>query len=359
MRGKQIKNFRLYFIVFLVVSLFALSVLPQSKADLSFGLVGYWPFNEGTETTTYDYSGNNHTGSLQNNPSWVIGRYGGAIELNGVNQFSSFTTSSDFTSSDLTVTAWIYPRSISGYQIIAGMSDGGYTINYELRLNSNTLELVVTNGTASTVYLATKTGLISNTWYFVCGVIQNGVLNVYINTVGGTSGSYTGTRSSVTSDFLMGCRTATSLWFNGTIDDLRVYDRALSDSEVSELYYYPYASPSPSPQTNPSATPIASPVFVSSISSSPLWQYLYAYDFAGFVIATWTFSLGQSFFVIVAFIVSLAIYIRYQNLIAVSIIWIVLGSVFVVWIPMVTPFIIFAFAFGFGSLIYKIYESRN
>jgi hypothetical protein len=122
-------------------------------------------------------------------------------------------------------------------------------------------------------------------------------------------------------------------------------------------------SASPAPTVNPTVTatsaPTTNPLFPISISSSAMWQYLYSWDFAGFVIATWTYSLGQSFFVILAFIVSLAVYIRYQNLIAVSIIWITLGSAFVVWIPMVTPFVIFAFAFGFGSLIYKIYETRN
>jgi hypothetical protein len=123
----------------------------------------------------------------------------------------------------------------------------------------------------------------------------------------------------------------------------------------------PSSSPVPSAVPTMTATPVPTPnpLFPTSISSSAMWQYLYNWDFAGFVIATWTYSLGQSFFVIVAFIVSIAIYIRYQNLVAISIIWITLGSAFVVWIPMVTPFIIFAFAFGFGSLIYKIYETRN
>ena len=204
---------------------------------------------------------------------------------------------------------------------------------------------------------------------------------LYVNSSGGAFTFYSSTAATL------------SLNTNGYVDPLQLLVDGASYLgvvavpvhqvvTVSWLYRSPVgptptpAAPSPTPTavpTAPAATPTATiiptisptwaptpnPLFPTSISSSGMWQYLYNWDFVGFIIATWTFNLGQSFFVILAFIVSLAIYIRYQNLIAIGIMWIVLGSVFVVWIPMVTPFIIFAFAFGIGSLIYKVYESRN
>ena len=107
------------------------------------------------------------------------------------------------------------------------------------------------------------------------------------------------------------------------------------------------------PAVLPSASPVP-PYFPNSINTGTLWQYLNNYDFIGFIIACWTMNLGQSFFVILALIVSVAIYIRYQNLIAIGIMWLVLGSVFIVWVPIVAPFIIFAFVIGIGSILYKV-----
>ena len=111
--------------------------------------------------------------------------------------------------------------------------------------------------------------------------------------------------------------------------------------------------PTPTPTVPPTPIPTTYP-FHNGINTGSLWQYLNNLDFAGFIIACWTMNLGQSFFVILALIVSIAIYVRYQNLIVIGAMWIVLGSIFIVWIPIVAPFIIFAFVMGIGSLLFKV-----
>src|SRR5581483_9489039 len=63
-----------------------LGLIPVDYGDTS--LVGYWTFDEGTGTIAYDYSGNNATGSLQNNPTWTpTCKTGGCLSFDGSSTF--------------------------------------------------------------------------------------------------------------------------------------------------------------------------------------------------------------------------------------------------------------------------------
>ena len=55
----------------------------SARADL----VGHWTFDEGQGTTAYDSSGNDHHGTLQGDPQWVTGYIGGALELDGTDDY--------------------------------------------------------------------------------------------------------------------------------------------------------------------------------------------------------------------------------------------------------------------------------
>ncbi|MHC4325139.1 MAG: hypothetical protein ACYSUX_12820, partial [Planctomycetota bacterium] len=55
-----------------------------AKADISDGLVAYWPLDEGTGTTTADISGNGNNGTFVDAPAWVSGKFGGALDFDGI-----------------------------------------------------------------------------------------------------------------------------------------------------------------------------------------------------------------------------------------------------------------------------------
>jgi hypothetical protein len=80
------------------------SASPKSITD---GLLGYWKMDEGVGTTTADTSGSNLTASLENAPSWISGKYGVGISLNGSNQRLNIGNSPPVQLNTGTISAWI------------------------------------------------------------------------------------------------------------------------------------------------------------------------------------------------------------------------------------------------------------
>jgi len=120
------------------------------------------------------------------------------------------------------------------------------------------------------------------------------------------------------------------------------------DSPLPTPTVPPVITPSPNPQD-----PVPNPVWTWSIDTSPLWQPLLAWDFAGFILGCWTYSLGGSFFYILVLIISIALYIRYQNLTVLIVLWFIVGSLYAALIPLAGPVGISFIIFGFAGLLYK------
>src|SRR5215469_12968373 len=71
------------------------------------GLVGYWTFNEGSGTAAADSSGSGDTAALVNGVTWTQGKLGGAISVNGVNQYGSIPAVNLAATNAVTVTMWL------------------------------------------------------------------------------------------------------------------------------------------------------------------------------------------------------------------------------------------------------------
>ena len=71
------------------------------------GLVGYWKLDEGTGNVTVDSSGNGNNGTLIIDPTWVDGKYGKAVSLNGTN-YVEIADSESLQVQNFTLEAWIY-----------------------------------------------------------------------------------------------------------------------------------------------------------------------------------------------------------------------------------------------------------
>jgi len=115
----------------------------------------------------------------------------------------------------------------------------------------------------------------------------------------------------------------------------------------------PTPIPSVIPTLNPQ-DPVPNPVFTWSVDVSGLWQPLLAWDFLGFVLGCWTYSLGGSIFYLLALAVTVMFYIRFQNLNILIIIWFIIGFSYAALIPLAGPLGITFIVFGFAGLLYKV-----
>ena len=209
------------------------------------GLVGWWNFDEGSGTTAADSSGNGNTGTLYNTPTWTTsGMNGGGLNFAAASsQYVNLGTNSSLAGgspSAITVSAWVKPTG-SGYEEIAARRDGSslswmlwidYTSDGRARFGTE-----VTSG-PNPDYTVVSPYITPGVWTHIVGVysISDGVLRIYVNGVAAGTTAGGGTINSSSQRTFIGADAWSGNYFNGTIDDVRIYNRALSASEVGRLY---------------------------------------------------------------------------------------------------------------------------
>ena len=219
------------------------------RGTYSSGLVVYWKFDEGSGTTTRDSSVNNNTGTL-NGPSWINGKYGKALAFDGIDDYVGIPTLLSLSPTSLTVTAWIKsPFTHAGYIFYHG-DNGEFLLHNGERLRDGPVSgrfpdlasfSVKIQGTWYDLY---SPPLTPNAWHYITGVWIKGVsLKIYVD------GVLAGENTAIPDYYLfdpgppyspsMGvyCRgVEQDTFFEGLIDEVRIYNRALSSEEIQALY---------------------------------------------------------------------------------------------------------------------------
>lgn len=208
-----------------------------TKAPNNLGLVGYWSFNEGTGLKAGDFSGYGTHGTLTNGPTWAGGRFGGGLNFDGVNDLVQ-TTSGVSITSDFTYSFWMKPsQNAAGVPkgIMGNLQYGGSPYGVSLLQEGEDL-LVYWNANPSFYTWTSKIPTI-NTWYHVVLQYQSGVFSLFIN---GAIQSGTATQAIVQNNTKVTIgrwdQDFASYYFQGSIDDVRVYNRALGAGEVARMY---------------------------------------------------------------------------------------------------------------------------
>ncbi|KKU90523.1 MAG: hypothetical protein UY22_C0054G0004, partial [Candidatus Amesbacteria bacterium GW2011_GWC1_48_10] len=222
---------------------------------LSNGLVGYWKMdeNENTGTSSGDSSGNGNDLTLEGGPVWTPGKFGSSLDFNGDAQCATDdVTSGAGATSDVTVSAWVYRDSTSTADYIVELNGTDETeaenMNYRLFINSSAilrLEWEYSTGVNELISSTTALTNTSGTWVHVAAsrsVSTNEIIFYENGQKLGSTVSYTNDPTGGTTDqrLYIGsdgptCNSSTDT-FDGKIDDVRIYNRALSPAEVSSLY---------------------------------------------------------------------------------------------------------------------------
>ncbi|MDA0723236.1 MAG: SUMF1/EgtB/PvdO family nonheme iron enzyme [Verrucomicrobia bacterium] len=216
----------------LAVGLLLLGLVSTAHADLTAGLVAYYPFDGNAS----DMSGNGNDGTV-NGATLGADRFGEAgksYDFDG-NDYLSFGDKQDFDmgTGDFTISAWIKTSSSSRGEITnkgSNVSNTGYNT---FVMPSGVLAIEIHDN-----YAAFSTATVNNgQWRHAVGMRDGDNLNLFVDGV--ADGSRTGVNNyevSASNQFYVGSREATSPFFNGSIDEFRVYNRALSANEVTALY---------------------------------------------------------------------------------------------------------------------------
>jgi hypothetical protein len=213
----------------------------SAAVDLMTGLTIHLPFDDATGTTAEDATANNHDGVLTNGPTWVAGHLGGAVLLDGTNDYIDVATPA-LPTGDYTYALWLKNTvaEAADTYLSAKSASGANVVALRLnRANSSTNGLYH-NGVA--VWNGPFSSTATTSWMHLAWTRQGKVTRMYINgrVVFGlyyaTAITFSdcslliGTYSNAT-----GCTATLADFLGGAVDDLRIYDRALTEPEIAAL----------------------------------------------------------------------------------------------------------------------------
>ncbi len=193
-------------------------------------------FDEGSGTIAHDKSGHNNHGNLEGGTTWVKGKYGKALEFDGIGDYVNITDSISLdVTTEITIQAWFYLKSWSSDYPIIVCKDTGITADpYHLELDrfNNYVILCLDAGGGATCVNSGTNSISINKWYHIAGTWNGTHEQIYINGQSKGVTGLIGTMSATNNDVLIGNNPTNIRQFNGTIDSVRIYNKTLTPDET-------------------------------------------------------------------------------------------------------------------------------
>ena len=218
-----------------------------SAASAVPGLLAAYSFDEGAGTTVVDRSGHANTGTVHGAVAWATGgKNGGALVFNGTSTRVEIAASTSLSPTNgLTLEAWVYPTADQGgwRSILQKEVDAWF-----LHASSGAGNLYPAAGGTyggGVAFTEAPSAISPNAWTHIAQTYDGSTIRLYVNGALVRSLAQTGALETNSSPLSIGGTNAYGEFFEGHIDDVRVYDRALSVSEISSDMNAPVASPGP------------------------------------------------------------------------------------------------------------------
>jgi hypothetical protein len=237
-----------------------------SQAWAQTAVAGY-AFNESSGTTAADASGHGLAGTLTNGAAFGPGKNGNAVVLDGLNDFVSLGNPPALRlTGSMTISAWInaqtFPLDDAAIVSKRGNGESGFQLDTTVDRGPRTVGFKLTNASGGSMFRYGTTVLQLNTWYHVAGIYNAAAqtLDVYVNGQldnGALVGTITSSQQNSTMNVNLGQRPGVpgSFNFTGRLDDVRLYNRALSPTEIQADLNTPVGG-TPAPNTPPTISAI-------------------------------------------------------------------------------------------------------
>ncbi|MCK5606104.1 VCBS repeat-containing protein [Candidatus Pacearchaeota archaeon] len=198
---------------------------------LSSGLVAYYPFDGNAN----DASGNGHDGAISGGPTYIDGISSQSMNFDGIDDKVTVPHADTLNSANGTWALWVYPQGDGGYAVTKDTL--GYNNDGKIYIRTDSASFLI-DGNNQYNYASSDPGTLSqNRWHHVVATWGSDGMKLYID----------GALSASNPSYIQGIDTVGDLvfgglfnnysnpWFNGKMDELKVYNRALSESDINEL----------------------------------------------------------------------------------------------------------------------------
>ena len=234
-----------------------LASAPASMAATT-GLVAAYGFNEGSGTTVTDASGNGNNGTITN-ATWVTtGKYGDALKFNGSSALVTIPDAASLhLSTGMTLEAWVNPSTVNANwrDVIYKGND-----NFYLEATSSNGSVpdagMIAGGSYADAVGTAK--LPVSTWSYLTETYDGSTLRLYVNGTQVASTAHTGAIATSTNPLQIGGDSLYGQFFAGLIDEVRVYNVALTAAQIQTDEATPVTSTPPSQPGTLTATAVSS-----------------------------------------------------------------------------------------------------
>ena len=222
------------FVLTIIATVLIAIDVAQTRQATTEGLVSYWSFNKTTVTdkTVKDIFGAND-GTMNGNVEVVNGKVGEALKFSGGHVDCGAGEDLTDIGDQITLEMWIKPEK-TGWAIIAGISKSGSN-SYVIAWSDQTrVDFNLWNGALETWPFHSVAQPALNKWHHVAGVYDGSEAIIYINGEVDSKKAFEGVLKHNEENFWMGARKVDGLAFNGLLDELRIYNRGLSQAEIEK-----------------------------------------------------------------------------------------------------------------------------
>jgi glucose/arabinose dehydrogenase/PKD repeat protein len=236
-----------------------------SHAQVAGGLVAAYAFNEGSGTSAADLSGSGNAGTVAGATWTTQGRYGNALSFNGTSAKVTVADSASLhLTSGMTLEAWVNPSSVtSAWRDVLVKGNDDYYLMGTSSPSSLPAGAATTAGTKKRAFGTSS--LAPNTWTHLATTYDGTAVRLYVNGIQVSSSPATGTIATSASALQIGGDSLFGQYFAGSIDEVRVYNVALSAAQIQSDMTTPLVSGGG--DTTPPSVSITSPANNAQVSN--------------------------------------------------------------------------------------------
>jgi len=210
----------------------AAKVHPDALKAANENLVAYWSLDDGAGAIAKDNSGGGFNATLYNSPTWINGKSGKALTFNGTTQYGN-AGDVDITTNALTFSVWAktsYPA--TSQEILRKQS------SYIFRIGVGVLVFYVHDGT-DWRSISETASIFDDEWHHLVAVWDGTTAWLYVDGVMIKEQALAYTMALNNNNLYIGSSVGSASFFNGSLDEIRIYDKALTEAEIKYLYQNP------------------------------------------------------------------------------------------------------------------------